>query len=95
MESCGKLKIIDSFWKRGIMMEHHDGAWRCGLIDVGSNTVRAAVFEVEGRDYRLLADDKDFCSLIACVDDGVLSEEGIERLCRALTRLDAFCCERG
>lgn len=76
-------------------MEHHDGTWRCGLIDVGSNTVRAAVFEVEGRDYRLLADDKDFCSLIACVDDGVLSEEGVERLCRALTRLDAFCRERG
>ncbi|MBR6790926.1 MAG: hypothetical protein IKM31_08695 [Oscillospiraceae bacterium] len=66
-------------------------AWRCGLIDVGSNTVRAAVFEVKGSEYRLLADEKDFCSLIACIDDGVLSDEGVERLCRALTRLDRFC----
>jgi len=70
-------------------------AWRCGLIDVGSNTVRAAVFEVKGSGYRLLADQKDFCSLISCVDDGVLSDEGVGRLERALTRLDSFCREWG
>lgn len=74
-------------------MDHHNDAWRCGLIDVGSNTVRAAVYEINGSEYRLLADEKDFCSLIACVDDGVLSDEGVERLCRALTRLGAFCQE--
>lgn len=71
---------------------------RCGLIDVGSNTIRAAVFEINAGSYRLLADEKDFCSLIVCVDDGVLSDEGVERLCRALTRLGDFCrelnCER-
>ena len=76
-------------------MTAFDDKWRCGLIDVGSNTVRAAVFEISGSEYRRVADEKDFCSLIACVDDGVLSEEGVTRLCRALTRMGQFCKEQG
>lgn len=76
-------------------MDRYNGIWRCGLIDVGSNTVRAAVFEIDGKNYRLLADEKDFCSLISCVNEGVLSDEGIGRLCRALIRMSSFCREWG
>ena len=68
-------------------------ALRCGIIDVGSNTIRAAVYAVQGSSYELLADHRDFSNLLTFVEDGQLSDEGAERLCRVLREMKTFCGE--
>ena len=68
-------------------------ALRCGIIDVGSNTIRAAVYAVQSGSYELLADHRDFSNLLTFVEDGQLSDEGAERLCRVLREMKSFCGE--
>ena len=65
--------------------------FRYGVIDVGSNTIRAAVYEVSGCGFRVLADQRDFSNLLAHTIEGTLSETGIACLCRVLSEMKAFC----
>lgn len=64
---------------------------RCGIVDVGSNTIRAAVYEVKDGCCRMLADQRDFSNLLTYVEQGYLSEGGIQRLCTVLTGMKEFC----
>lgn len=65
--------------------------FHCGIIDVGSNTIRAAVYEVSGRSFRTLADHRDFSNLLGYIVQGKLSEAGMACLERVLAEMKAFC----
>lgn len=64
---------------------------RYGIIDVGSNTIRTVVYEVEGRNYKELINEKDFSGIISYVKDGTLSEDGREKLIQVLTDMSTLC----
>lgn len=51
-----------------------------GVIDVGSNTVRLCVYDVtaDGKKFKTIVNRKTMAGLAAYVQDGVLSDEGIE-----------------
>lgn len=62
-----------------------------GVIDIGSNTMRTVVFEVEGENYKVLVNEKEFAEILSYVEDQALSQEGVERLCMVLERMHQLC----
>lgn len=56
------------------------------VIDIGSNTLRLSVYKVAGEKVTNLFNEKEQASLRSYVNDGVLSEKGIERLLETLSR---------
>ena len=63
-----------------------------GVVDLGSNTVRLVVYEVDGkrkrgpRRFRELVDDKVMAGLAAHVADGVFQPSGIKRAASVVRR---------
>lgn len=56
----------------------------CGIVDLGSNTIRLSIYQCEGGDIRLLLGKKVTAGLAGYVQAGALSEEGIARACEVL-----------
>lgn len=57
---------------------------RCGIVDIGSNTIRLSVYGYgEGKTRRLL-DKKETAGLARFIENGILSQEGIKTACRVL-----------
>lgn len=60
---------------------------RIGIIDLGSNTIRLVVFDVEKdfgkrlrpREFRVVLNEKEVAGLSAYVDEGLFTDAGIER----------------
>lgn len=57
---------------------------RCAIIDLGSNTIRLVVYAVEGTSFTSLVNESEFLGIIRYVTDGVLSDEGLERIVDSL-----------
>ena len=57
----------------------------CGIVDLGSNTIRLSVYQWEGVSFKRLLDQKAMAGLAGYVKGGVLSEEGIMAACRVLS----------
>lgn len=71
----------------------------CGIVDVGSNTMRLSIYQYGDKDFQLLLSKKVTAGLAGYVRDGELSGEGIQAAAAALAgfrraadnlRLDAF-----
>lgn len=56
----------------------------CGIVDLGSNTVRLSIYHWEGNSFRLLLNKKTMAGLAGYVQDGILSDGGILVACRTL-----------
>lgn len=56
------------------------------VIDIGSNTVRLSVYKVEEDKVTNLFNEKEQASLRSYVEDGILSEKGIQRLINTLSK---------
>ena len=56
------------------------------VIDIGSNTVRLSVYKVIGEKVVNLFNEKEQASLRSFVDNGVVSEKGIQRLISVLRK---------
>lgn len=54
------------------------------IIDVGSNSMRLTVYEIEGTNFKQLFREKIMAGLAGYVEDGILSAEGIECACNGL-----------
>lgn len=59
------------------------------VIDIGSNTVRLSVFKISGDKVTNLFNEKEQASLKTYVNNGVLSEKGIQRLIETLRTFKA------
>lgn len=56
------------------------------VIDIGSNTIRLVVYTLEDGRLRQALSSKSTAGLAGCVEDGALSEEGVEKLVSVLLR---------
>ncbi len=57
---------------------------KCGVVDVGSNTIRLSLYQWENGTGKLLLNKKETAGLAGYIRDGALSEAGIRTACRAL-----------
>ena len=57
---------------------------KCGIVDVGSNTMRLSIYQWEGEKFRLLIHKKEMAGLAGYIQDGTMSSEGIECACGVL-----------
>lgn len=62
----------------------------CGIVDLGSNTIRLSIYHWEGQDFRLLLNKKTMAGLAGYVQAGVLSDSGILVACRTLSSYRAL-----
>lgn len=58
----------------------------CGIIDLGSNTIRLSIYETEKNSAKLLLNKKVVAGLSGYVTDGVMSAKGIAKACTVLQR---------
>ncbi len=62
---------------------------RYAVVDMGSNSIRLVIFEVEGRDphsAKIVYNKKSMAGLAGYIEDGVLTSEGIEKACTVLQK---------
>lgn len=64
---------------------------KIGVIDIGSNTVRLAVYESET--LEVVKNGVNYAGLIAYVDDGVISDDGKRVLCSAVSEMKSLAEE--
>lgn len=64
---------------------------RYGVIDVGSNTIRLIVCELKNNDINIILKEKELSVILNFIDNGKLSDEGAERLLKALDRFSKIC----
>ncbi len=62
----------------------------CGIVDLGSNTIRLSIYQYEGERFRLLLNKKTMAGLAGYVQDGALSDGGILVACRVLSSYRAL-----
>ena len=58
-----------------------------GIIDIGSNTIRLVIYKSVDGKFECLANEKYFVQLISYIKKGVMSDDGIKSMIRALTNL--------
>ena len=63
---------------------------KCGIVDVGSNTMRLSIYHWEGRSFKLLMNKKQMAGLAGYIKNGVLSDSGILVACRVLAGYKAL-----
>ena len=63
---------------------------QCGIVDVGSNTIRLSIYQWEGRNFKLLMNKKEMAGLAGYIKNGVLSDSGILVACRVLSGFKAL-----
>lgn len=71
-------------------MRKGDGAMKCGIVDVGSNTIRLSIYHWEGQTFKLLMNKKEMAGLAGYIKNGVLSDSGILVACRVLAGFKAL-----
>ena len=57
---------------------------KCGIVDVGSNTIRLSVYFWEGERFKLLMNKKEMAGLAGYIRDGQMTDSGILVACRVL-----------
>lgn len=60
------------------------------IIDIGSNTIRMAIYRIEGRSFDLLLKRKHMVGLAGCLNNGYLVREGIEKTVKILRGFMTF-----
>ena len=63
---------------------------KCGIVDVGSNTIRLSVYHWEGESFKRLMNKKEMAGLAGYIKNGVLSDSGILAACRVLAEFKAL-----
>ena len=67
----------------------------CGIIDLGSNTIRLSIYQCENGHGRLLTNRKVMAGLAGYVVDGELSQDGIQVACQTLEEYKALMSNLG
>ena len=61
-----------------------------GIIDIGSSTVRMAIYDIHNGDIDLLLKKKEIVGLAGYVKDGVMTQAGIEKAVEILSSFVSF-----
>lgn len=62
----------------------------CGIVDLGSNTIRLSIYQCEPQGSRLLMNRKVMAGLAGYVEHGILSAQGIQVACQVLQEYHAL-----
>ena len=57
-----------------------------GVIDLGSNTIRLSIFKYDGERLKLISNKKEIVGLALCIENGKLTEKGVEKTCEILNK---------
>lgn len=57
----------------------------CGVIDLGSNTIRLTVYRIKDHSFKILFTQKTMAGLVGYVQDGYLKQGGIDKACEVLS----------
>lgn len=68
---------------------------KCGVVDIGSNTIRLCVYQCGSETVKPLLNEKETVGLAGYIRDGVLSEEGVLAACRVLSEYRALLNDFG
>lgn len=60
------------------------------IIDIGSNTVRMAIYEIKGSNIDFIHKKKHMLGLASYLDNNVMTREGIDKLCVILEEFKDF-----
>lgn len=60
------------------------------IIDIGSNTLRLVVYKIDGQRCEQVMKKKHLVGLAAFLKNGVMQQEGIERVCEVLSEYKKF-----
>ncbi|OUO13025.1 hypothetical protein [Flavonifractor sp. An4] len=63
---------------------------KCGIVDVGSNTIRLSIYHWERQKFKLLMNKKEMAGLAGYIKNGLLSDSGILVACRVLAGFKAL-----
>lgn len=58
---------------------------KCGIVDMGSNTVQLTIYHHEGSSFRPLLNRWETVGLAGYVEEGILTPRGIEAACQVLS----------
>ena len=61
-----------------------------GIIDIGSNTIRMAIYDIKGQQIDFLMKKKHMVGLAAYLKNNVMSQAGIDKVCEVLFEFKAF-----
>ena len=61
-----------------------------GIIDIGSNTIRMAIYFIEGQQIEMLMKKKHIVGLASYLKDGVMQPAGIDAAVAVLQEFKAF-----
>ena len=61
-----------------------------GIIDIGSNTIRMAIYDIKGQQIDFLMKKKHMVGLAAYLENNVMSQAGIDKVCEVLFEFKAF-----
>lgn len=61
-----------------------------GVVDIGSNTVRLEVYDVNDQYFQLFFKKKEFLGLSSYVKKGVMSDEGVDKVIEVLKDYEAI-----
>lgn len=62
---------------------------RIGIIDIGSNTIRLAVYDSDT--LKVIENGVNYAGLIQFVNNGEISDEGFEVLCNSILEMKSIC----
>ena len=62
----------------------------CGVVDVGSNTVRLSIYHYENDSFKLLLGKKETVGLAGYVEKGYLSSAGMGEACRVIAQFQTL-----
>ena len=60
------------------------------IIDIGSNTVRMAIYDIEEKHVEMIMKKKHLVGLAAYLKDGIMQQSGIDKVCEVLDEYSAF-----
>ncbi|MBQ1941112.1 MAG: exopolyphosphatase [Anaerovibrio sp.] len=60
------------------------------IIDIGSNTVRMAIYEIKDKNIDFLMKKKHMVGLAAYLENNTLSMSGVDKLCEVLNEFQSF-----
>ena len=61
-----------------------------GIIDIGSNTVRMAIYDISGDRIEFLMKKKHLVGLAAYLENNVMTKAGIDKVCEVLFEFRSF-----
>ena len=61
-----------------------------GIIDIGSNTIRMAIYDIAGEKIDFLMKKKHLVGLAAYLENNVMTKAGIDKVCEVLFEFRSF-----